>query len=174
MRKVVGLDIPLNDPAACVLAVDATPVWQDRVDGGPGPLIDRLGPWQAGTDNVGLEACPLSGWLHRHLTEAGFNAVCMDVRQARRFLSTWPVGTDRVPDDGLAGPSRSLRAPDRREPDAAGPDGGAAPPDASGTSMSRNDARTSIEAGWTAGATKEPSTAWCRSGHRTAAAGQGG
>jgi transposase len=44
----------------------------------------------------------LSEWLHHHLREAGFYAVCVDVRHAQRFLSTRPVKTDRNDARGLA------------------------------------------------------------------------
>ena len=59
-------------------------------------------PWRGDIDTVGLEACPFSEWLHRRLVEAGFNAVCVEVRHAQRFLSTRPVKTDRDDACGLA------------------------------------------------------------------------
>ena len=102
MRKVVGLDISLDKVAVCVLATDGRLIWQGKVDGEPGPLIDKLTPWRDQIDPVGLEACPLSEWLHRHLTEASFNAVCVEVRHAQRFLSTRPNKTDRNDARGLA------------------------------------------------------------------------
>jgi len=52
---------------------------------------------------VGLEACPLSEWLHRHLVAAGLNAVWVETRHAQRFLSTRrPVKTDRNDARGIA------------------------------------------------------------------------
>ena len=102
MRKVVGLDISPDKVAVCILAADGSLIWQGKVDSEPGPLIDKLIPWRDEIDTVGLEACPLSEWLHRHLTEAGFNAVCVEVRHAPRFLSTRPVKTDRNDARGLA------------------------------------------------------------------------
>src|ERR1700684_3984429 len=99
MRKVVGLDISLKKIAVCVLdrdgqlvwqgKGDAGPgplaarlpprgggielVWQGKVDAEPGPLAERLRPWRDDIDLVGLEACPLSEWLHRHLVADGYN-----------------------------------------------------------------------------------------------------
>lgn len=102
MRKVVGLDISLNKTSVCILEVDGTIVWQGKVDSEPGPIIDKLAAWQADIDKVGLEACPLSEWLHRHLTEAGFTAVCVETNHAQRFLSTRPVKTDKNDARGLA------------------------------------------------------------------------
>ena len=58
--------------------------------------------WQDEIDLVGLEACSLSEWLHANLVEAGFKAVCVEVRHAQRFLSTRPVKTDRNDARGIA------------------------------------------------------------------------
>lgn len=102
MRKVVGLDISLQKTAVCVLDRDGQLVWQGKVDSEPGPLIEKLKLWQDEIDLVGLEACPLSEWLHSNLVEAGFKAVCVEVRHAQRFLSTRPVKTDRNDARGLA------------------------------------------------------------------------
>ena len=85
------------------MAADGSLIWQGKVGSEPGPLIDKLIPWRDEIDTVGLEeACPLSEWLHRHLTEAGFNAVCVEVGHAQRFRFTRPVKTDRNDARGLA------------------------------------------------------------------------
>ena len=102
MRKVVGLDISLQKTAVCVLDRDGEFVWQGKVDSEPGPLIDKLQLWRDQIDVVGLEACPLSEWLHRHLVAAGFKAICVETRHAQRFLSTRPVKTDRNDARGIA------------------------------------------------------------------------
>jgi transposase len=102
MRKVVGLDISLQKTAVCVLDRDGQLVWQGKIDSEPAPLIEKLKIWQDEIDLVGLEACPLSEWLHANLTAAGFKAVCVEVRHAQRFLSTRPVKTDRNDARGIA------------------------------------------------------------------------
>lgn len=102
MRKVVGLDISLTKTSVCVLELDGTIIWQGKVDSEPGPIIAKLAAWQNDIDKVGLEACPLSEWLHGHLTDAGFTAVCVETNHAQRFLSTRPVKTDRNDARGLA------------------------------------------------------------------------
>jgi hypothetical protein len=88
--------------AVCVLDRDGQLVWQGKVDAEPGSLAERLRPWRDEIDLVGLEACPLSEWLHRHLVADGFKAVCIETRQAQRFLSTRPVKTDRNDARGIA------------------------------------------------------------------------
>jgi transposase len=51
---------------------------------------------------VGLEACPLSEWLHRHLVAAGFKAICAETRRAQRIPSTGAVKTDKNDVCGIA------------------------------------------------------------------------
>ena len=102
MRKVIGLDISLQKTAVCVLDHDGQLVWQGKVDSEPGPLIEKLQLWRDQIDVVGLEACPLSEWLHRHLVTAGFKAICVETRHAQRFLSTRPVKTDKNDARGIA------------------------------------------------------------------------
>ena len=102
MRKVVGLDISLQKPPSACSTMTAELVWQGKVDSEPGPLIDKLQLRRDQIDVVGLEACPLSEWLHRHLVAAGLKAVCVETRHAQRFLSTRPVKTDRNDARGIA------------------------------------------------------------------------
>jgi hypothetical protein len=85
---LMGIECPLQKTAVCVLDHDGQVVWQGKVDSEPGPLIDKLQLWRDQIDLVGLEACPLSEWLHRHLVAAGFKAICVETRHAQRFLST--------------------------------------------------------------------------------------
>lgn len=49
--------------------------------------VKVLAEWSAAIELVGIEACPLSEWLHRGLREAGIRVVCIETRQAQRFLS---------------------------------------------------------------------------------------
>jgi transposase len=51
---------------------------------------------------VGLEAGPLSRWLHAGLTEAGFEAVLLETRQVKAALSAMIVKTDRKDARGIA------------------------------------------------------------------------
>ncbi|WP_293573415.1 hypothetical protein [Phaeobacter sp.] len=51
---------------------------------------------------IGLEAGPLSQWLHRRLTEAGLDAMFMETRQVKGALKAMPIKTDRRDADGNA------------------------------------------------------------------------
>ena len=51
---------------------------------------------------AGIEACPLSEWLHRGLREAGIPIVCVETRHPQLFLSFRPVKTDKNDACGIA------------------------------------------------------------------------
>ena len=51
---------------------------------------------------VGLEAGPLSQWLHASLAEAGFEAVQLETRHVKAALSAMVVKTDRKDARGIA------------------------------------------------------------------------
>ena len=51
---------------------------------------------------IGLEAGPLSHWLHMGLTDAGFEAVLMETRQVKAALKAMPIKTDRRDAEGIA------------------------------------------------------------------------
>jgi transposase len=76
MGVFIGLDVSLSKTAVCVVDHDGAVLWQGKVPSEPGPLIARLGEWSGVIDLAGIEACPLSEWLHRGLREAGIPAVC--------------------------------------------------------------------------------------------------
>ena len=71
MRVFIGLDVSLAKTAVCVVDHDGAVQWQGKVPSEPGPLIKRLAEWYGMIELAGIEACPLSEWLHRGLREAG-------------------------------------------------------------------------------------------------------
>src|SRR5207237_9025945 len=52
--------------------------------------------------NIGIEAGPLSQWLHAGLTRAGFAAVLLETRHVKAALSAMTVKTDRKDARGIA------------------------------------------------------------------------
>jgi transposase len=103
MRVFVGLDVSLAKTAICVVDHDGAVQWQGKVASEPGPLIKRLAEWSGLIELAGIEACPLSEWLHRGLREAGVPVVCIETRHAQRFLSSRPIKTDKNDVRGIAG-----------------------------------------------------------------------
>jgi transposase len=93
MGVFIGLDVSLSKTAVCVVDRDGTVLWQGKVPSEPSPLIARLSEWSGTIDLAGIEACPLSEWLHRGLREAGIPVVCIEARH---------VKTDRNDARGIA------------------------------------------------------------------------
>src|SRR5271154_1308286 len=102
MRVFIGLDVSLAKTAICVVDHDGAVQWQGGVASEPGPLIKQLAQWSGVIELAGIEACPLSEWLHRALREAGIPGVCIETRHAQRFLSSRPVKTDKNDARGIA------------------------------------------------------------------------
>ena len=102
MRVFIGLDVSLAKTAICVINRDGAVQWQGKVPSEPAPLIKRLSEGGGAIELAGIEACPLSEWLHRALREAGIPVVCIETRQAQRFLSSRPVKTDKNDARGIA------------------------------------------------------------------------
>jgi transposase len=73
----IGLDVSLAQTSVCVVDRDGGVLWQGKVASEPGPLIKRLAEWSGMIELAGIEACPLSEWLHRALREAGIPVVCI-------------------------------------------------------------------------------------------------
>ena len=51
---------------------------------------------------IGLEAGPLSQWLYKGLTEAGFETVLMETKQVKSVLKAMPIKTDRRHAESIA------------------------------------------------------------------------
>lgn len=67
MGVFIGLDVSLAKTAMCVVDRDGRVLWQGNVPSEPEPLVKRLAEWSGVVDLAGIEACPLSEWLHRGL-----------------------------------------------------------------------------------------------------------
>ena len=102
MAVFVGLDVSLRTVSICVVEADGTVVWEGKTPSEPLPLIERLAKWRGQVRLVGVEACPLSEWLHGALIESGFETVCIETRHAHNFLSSRPNKTDRSDARGIA------------------------------------------------------------------------
>ena len=83
MKLFVGLDVSLEKTAICVISEHGKIVREAQAASEP----EALARWIENLDGtiavVGLEAGPLSQWLHRGMTEAGLSVVLMEIRQLR-------------------------------------------------------------------------------------------
>ena len=91
----VGLDVSLASTALCVVSEKSKIVREAQVPSEPEKLIVLMCDLPYGIVPAGLEACPLSQWLHKGLSAACFETVLMKARQVKSALQAMPVRTDR-------------------------------------------------------------------------------
>jgi transposase len=95
MKYFAGLDVSLNETAICVADEDGIVVTEGKAASEP----DDLARWLAATGltitRVGLEAGPLSPWLHTELRVAGLPAICIETRRMKGATAAMAVKTDR-------------------------------------------------------------------------------
>lgn len=102
MKTFIGIDVSLASSAVCVLDERGRILKRAQLDSAPEAFIAFLRdlPWRI--EAIGLEAGPLSQWLHRGLREAGFEMILMETRQVKAVLKAMPVKTDRRDAEGIA------------------------------------------------------------------------
>ncbi len=102
MDVYIGLDVSLASTAICVLGEKGKIVTEAQVASAPDSLVAFMSELPYGIAAIGLEAGPLSQWLHKGLTDAGFEAVLMETRQVKAALKAMPIKTDRRDAEGIA------------------------------------------------------------------------
>jgi transposase len=86
----------------CIVDAQGCIVREEKVASEPEALIRLLRASDLPIARVGLEAGPLSQWLHAGLTAAGFEAVLLETRHVKAALSAMTVKTDRRDARGIA------------------------------------------------------------------------
>ncbi len=102
MEHYAGLDVSLELTSVCVMNAQGEVVREAKVASEPEALIRFLRGEQWGIARIGLEAGPLSQWLHAGLVAAGFAAVLLETRHVKAALSAMTVKTDRRDALGIA------------------------------------------------------------------------
>ena len=102
MEIYIGLDVSLATTAICVLGEKGKIVTEAQVASEPDSLVAFMSELPHEIAAIGLEAGPLSHWLHKGLTDAGFEAVLMETRQVKAALKAMPIKTDRRDAEGIA------------------------------------------------------------------------
>ncbi len=102
MDIYIGLDVSLASTAICVLGEKGKIATEARVASTPEAVIAFVRALPPGNAVIGLEAGPLSQWLHKGMSEAGFESVLMETRQVKAALSAMPIKTDRRDAEGIA------------------------------------------------------------------------
>ena len=102
MEHFVGIDVSLKDSSICVVDAAGRIVREAKVASEPEALVAWFGGLGLKVTRLGLEAGPLSQWLHAGLTGAGFEAVLLETRHVKAALSAMVVKTDRKDARGIA------------------------------------------------------------------------
>lgn len=95
MEHYAGLDVSLEQTSVSVVDERGGTLCEAKVASEPEALIGFLRGQQLAIGRVGLEAGPLSQWLHAGLAEAGFEAVLLETSHVKAALSAMTVKTDR-------------------------------------------------------------------------------
>lgn len=102
MRLFIGLDVSLAKTAICVISEHGKILREAETASEPKTLSRWPGDLDGSIVVIGLETGPLSQWLHRGLTAAGWDAVLMDTRQVKGALKAMPIKADRRDAEGIA------------------------------------------------------------------------
>jgi transposase len=102
MECYAGIDVSLKGSSICVVDATGKIVRETKVPSEPEPLVAFFRQLGRPMTRIGLEAGPLSQWLHAGLTRAGFEVVLLETRQVKAALSAMVVKTDRKDARGIA------------------------------------------------------------------------
>jgi transposase len=102
MEYYAGIDVSLERSSVCVVDATGRIVREAKVASEPEALAGFFAGLGLAVTHIGLEAGPLSQWLHAGLSEAGFEAVLLETRHVKAALSAMIVKTDRKDARGIA------------------------------------------------------------------------
>src|SRR6187455_2307439 len=102
MEHYAGIDVSLERSSVCVVDETGRIVREAKVASEPETLVGFFAGLGVAVTRIGLEAGPLSQWLHTGLTQAGFEVVLLETRHVKAALSAMTVKTDRRDARGIA------------------------------------------------------------------------
>src|ERR1700730_8336248 len=102
MEHYAGIDVSLEFSSVCVVDAQGKIVREVKVASEPEALVAFFASLGFAVKRVGLEAGPLSQWLHAGLKRAGFDTLLLETRHVKAALSAMMVKTDRKDARGLA------------------------------------------------------------------------
>lgn len=102
MKYYAGIDVSLESASVCIVDERGLIVREGKVASDPEALIGWLVKSGAKVALIGLEAGPLSQWLHAGLSQAGLTVELLETRHVRAAFKAMPVKTDRKDARGIA------------------------------------------------------------------------
>ena len=109
MKYYAGIDVSLELASVCIVDANGKVVKETKVESHPDALVALFNDLRLPMAQIGLEAGPLSQWLHAGLTQAGFETVLLETPHVKAALSAMTVKTDRKDARGIAQLPQSLR-----------------------------------------------------------------
>ena len=88
MEHHAGIDVSLEWSSVCVVDASGKIVREIKVASEPEVLVEFFKGLSFPVTRIGLEAGPLSQWLHAGLTRAGFETVLLETRHVKAALSS--------------------------------------------------------------------------------------
>jgi transposase len=102
MEYYAAIDVSLELSSVCIVDTTGKIVKEIKVGSHPDALVKLFKGFGLPLTRIGLEAGPLSQWIHAGLTQAGFETVLLETRHVKAALSAMTVKTDRRDARGIA------------------------------------------------------------------------
>lgn len=102
MEHYAGIDVSLKESSVCVVDATGKVVREVKVASEPEAVVRYFDELELPVCRIGLEAGPLSQWLHAGLCAAGRDIVLLETRHVMAALSAMTVKTDRKDARGIA------------------------------------------------------------------------
>jgi transposase len=102
VEHYAGIDVSLELSSVCMVDAKGKIVKEAKVASDPEALVAFFKELGLMVARIGLEAGPLSQWLHAGLTQAGFETLLLETRHVKAALSAMTVKTDRKNARGIA------------------------------------------------------------------------
>ena len=101
MEYYAAIDVSLELASVCIVDATGKVAKETKVESHPEALVKLFKNLGFPLTRIGLEAGPLSQWLHAGLTQAGFETVLLETRHVKAALSAMTVKTDRKDARGM-------------------------------------------------------------------------
>jgi transposase len=102
VKHYAAIDVSLELSSVCIVDAGGKVVKESKVATQPDALVRFFNDLGLSLALIGLEAGPLSQWLHAGLVKAGFEAVLLETRHVKKALSASTIKTDRRDARGMA------------------------------------------------------------------------
>ena len=102
MEHYAAIDVSLEWSSVCVVDAAGEIVREAKVPSEPEALVAFFAASGLRITRIGLEAGPLSQWLHARLIAAGLPAILIETRHVKAALNAMTVKTDRNDARGMA------------------------------------------------------------------------